>query len=1497
MDTSTRQRNFSRNYSRASSQNHSPHYAKARWIFLVFAVALLLTNSSSLFRSNAANPSSATITPTTTTPLIWDGTAPGGASDGETSCVEGVNCDTFTLTLSGSKSHWANRQAHIKVGWDDPTGVGDYDVYVHKGPLSGPVIGKAAGSDNPEALNLNPNDAAVDVGTGNFTVHVVYFSAVSGMQYKGTVTVIDAPPPPPLPPPLATPPPSAPGVPRYYSYAPGAGVGENSGEPSIGYNLSSHKAMYIAGLQTLRVTFPEEIVPLGSVPGACDAKWDDVSYVVTKTKSLDPILFTDQHTGRTFVSQLDSVVPPASPVLIGLNSFMAYTDDDGANWTPAQVNPPDGSYDHQSVGAGPYPASVPLGNPANKGDAVYYCSQAGVTAFCSRSDDGGLNFGRSTAIYNSSTDGCGGIHGHVKVAPDGTVYVPNRGCGATPKVQSITVSADAGITWTVRHVAGQGFSAKAPPGILDPSLAIASDGTLYFSWISGETDGGHAHVAVSHDKGVTWTNDTDLGLSYDLHNAVFIEAVAGDPNRAAVGFIGTNAAGNHEGGTFKGTWYAFIAHTYDGGKTWTTVNATPRAPVQREAGIWNEGGNSPLRNLLDFNEITMDEKGRVLYAFADGCTGDCESGGPNTFSAKATIARQSGGKGLLAQFDPVEPVVPQRACLSGRRDDLASYLRWNIPDSGGSEIVSYNIFRGTSPGNEVLIGHTAGTKSSYTDRGVNPAVAKYTYKITAVNASGEGQPSNTIELVMSPRVELTGACGLPGVQLIVDPTGDETDTVTQHDITSVSIAEPDSLAGKLVFTIKVANLSTVPPNWRWSVRFNVPGYGPPDSSALGPQEDWFVSMISSDGVAPAFTYGTTGVPQNAARFFTTIGNLDPVSNFQPDGTITLVLPKDAIQSHAHCAASCGPLNPGQAINLTLASVRFSPPSEVPGAGGTNETIPDTTGGASYALRPANLCLPNTPPLARLKASVDSGLAPLMVNFDGTDSVDPDSIDTVASYTFNFGDGGDDVTQSSPFITHTFISPGLYPVKLVVTDSRGKVSSNTDQHLITADSSATSSPSPTPSPSPNATTTVQFSASSFPITEGCTAAQITVTRTGPVSGVSTVDYNVNNGTATQRGDFTWGAGTVVFAVNETSKTIPVLISDDSYAEGTESATIVLSNPVGATLGSPASATVDINDNETADGATNPIDDTDTFVDQHYHDFLNRQADSSGHAFWRNEIVSCGTDAHCIEVKRSNVSQAFFLSIEFQNTGYFAFRFYRMSFLNSAQRPRGLPRYVEFLRDEQALQRGVQVGQPNSDFVLEQNKQGFALDWVDRPAFIAEYPTTMTRDQYIDQLFARAGTTPTAQERNQALFAYDSGFSLKEKRAFGIRAVVDSGAVYNAQYNPGFVLLQYFGYLRRNPDNAPDHDFSGYDFWLTKMNQFSQPGEDMRSEEAARNRAFRAEMVKAFLVSGEYRGRFGGDATRGQQFGSIAMLARPGWSDATAALWSSLSSTIIQGLTIG
>ncbi|HYY93825.1 MAG TPA: PKD domain-containing protein, partial [Pyrinomonadaceae bacterium] len=890
-----------------------------------------------------------------------------------------------------------------------------------------------------------------------------------------TPTPTATPTPTPSPTPTATPTPiPTPSGPRYYNYAPEPAVGENAGEPSIGYNPASKRAMYIAGLQTLRVTFPENFNPPGSTPEAAPATWEDVSSIITRTRSLDPILFTDRNTGRTFASQLNSLSQTsATGVLVGLNSLMAYSDDDGATWTPAQVNPPDGSYDHQTVGAGPYPASLSaLSNPLNKGDAVYYCAQAGVAAFCSRSDDGGLNFGRAmpvdTIVTSSAGTGCEAIHGHVKVAPDGTVYLPHFDCDGK---QGVSVSTDGGVTWTVRQVTG-----SAPPssGILDPSVGIASDGTVYFAYVGKAPDSttdNHIYVSVTKDRGVTWSDSVDIGAGLGIKNAVFPAAVAGDPERAAVAFIGTTTGGDHEAADFKGTWYGFVAHTYDGGQTWKIVNASG-GPVQREACIWNEGGNNACRNLLDFNDATVDDKGKVLFAYADGCIDGCETGGPNTYSSKATIARQSGGRGVFKQFDTPEPVAPVRPWLSGQRDDQAAYLSWIAPDNGGSAITAYKIFRGTSAGSEVLIGQTTGDDLNYVDRGVDASVASYTYKITAVNGVGESQPSNTVSLTVGKRVEFTGSCSLPGVTAINDPVGDETDTLPQHDITAVKMAElkdddATGAASKIQFTIKVADLSTIPPGWRWAVRFGVLKGGvqqtPPTDATGGDSEDYFVSMVTSDGAAPAFTWGVTSVPQGAARVFTTKGNLDPSSNANADGTITLVLPKSLINNPG----------PGDAITGMLGSVRATVPSALPGTGGTNETIPDSTGGGAYTLRADNLCLSNTAPVAVLNGDTDHGDEPLTVNFDASGSHDSDSIDTISSYTFNFGDGGDDVTQASPIISHTFNATGEFAVRLVVTDSRGKVSGNTAQFIVEVEGEETTptpTPTPTTTPTPTATPT-------------------------------------------------------------------------------------------------------------------------------------------------------------------------------------------------------------------------------------------------------------------------------------------------------------------------------------------------------------------------------------------------------------------------------------------
>jgi hypothetical protein len=379
--------------------------------------------------------------------------------------------------------------------------------------------------------------------------------------------------------------------------------------------------------------------------------------------------------------------------------------------------------------------------------------------------------------------------------------------------------------------------------------------------------------------------------------------------------------------------------------------------------------------------------------------------------------------------------------------------------------------------------------------------------------------------------------------------------------------------------------------------------------------------------------------------------------------------------------------------------------------------------------------------------------------------------------------------------------------------------------------------------------VQFSASSYSVQEDMTFRTVTVNRTGDISGPATVDYTTANVSASDRFDYTAALGTLRFAANESSKSIDILISEDIKLEGTETLSITLSNPTGqALLGSLQNTTVVINDDSIESGP-NAIDFSDIFVGQQYHDFLARQADQAGQDFWFSQINSCGSNFACIDDRRQNVSAAFFLAIEFQESGYLVIRAHKAAFGTAKSNPR----YLTFLRDQRRIGEGVIIGQPGADALLAANREAYLEEFVSRPQFVAAFPQNLPAQTYVNTLFANAGVTPTAGQRQAAINAYGTGNTFG--RAAALDSVADSDPVFDAHYNSAFVLMQYFGYLRRNPDDAPDNNFGGYDFWLDKMNQFSVPGENVRDDDVALNRVRRAEMVKSFIVSGEYRGRFG------------------------------------------
>jgi len=363
------------------------------------------------------------------------------------------------------------------------------------------------------------------------------------------------------------------------------------------------------------------------------------------------------------------------------------------------------------------------------------------------------------------------------------------------------------------------------------------------------------------------------------------------------------------------------------------------------------------------------------------------------------------------------------------------------------------------------------------------------------------------------------------------------------------------------------------------------------------------------------------------------------------------------------------------------------------------------------------------------------------------------------------------------------------------------------------------------PTEKIASSIKFASSVYNVSESAGFATITVNRFGDNSGTARVDYATSNGTAIDNRDYTLASGTLTFAPGETSKTFTVLITDDAYAESSETINLTLGNAVEATLGSPSTAVLTIIDNDGATQPTyNPIDFEQFFVRQHYSDFLNRAPDTGGLNYWTALIAKCASnDAKCINSSRVSVSAAFFIEQEFQDTGGYVYRFYKASYGQP-------PTYAQFMPDRSRV-----VGGAN----LEAGKQAFADAWVQRPEFLARYPQSMTGTQFIDALLqtVRQGSGVDLSSQRDALIA---DYNANQSRARIVRLIADAANFKAAEYNKAFVLMQYFGYLRRDPDQG------GYDFWL-----------DVLNNRVANN--YRA-MVCAFVTSAEYQDRFSSVRTR-------------------------------------
>jgi len=632
---------------------------------LRLAAALSLLPALFLVAAGAATPASGSIGPKDGARFAWSYAPVVGAAPYQVAhrCVAPA-CDSFTLNLKLPQKDpifYRTHSATLKIHyvWDAPAAYTDLDVWAIS-PTGGENGPGKPDTDIPYEDLLISNPAS-----GTWTIYSVAFASPTPVSARAVATLSFRPlPAGPARLALRSVDPAFRNHDFPVSYQTRDAMQEpNAGEPSIGVDWATGSIMYMARSQITRIdlkngrpTYTDVTPPQLSVP------------------NFDQILVVDSQLHRTF----------AEGWLVGGSNF-AYSDDDGRSWMPSTGSSLFVNNDHPTVGSGPYHHPAPA---ATYPHAVYLCAQnpnfsvnasssAGDSA-CALSTDGGRTFGVGHYIWQGR---CTPENGHVRVGPTGTVFLPNPQCTDTKgrARTGLAVSDDNGTTWSVRVVPD---SSSAPVQFADPSVAQGPDGTIYLGYLDAS---GHPKIAVSHTEGKSWSRSVDVGRFADpagtedgvangIQNSAFPEVITGSPGRAAFAFVGTGTPGASQDSSFKGVWYLFVSYTFDGGRTWKTVNATPDDPVQRGC-VWLNGlsGSPYCRNMLEFNDITIDSHGRVLVAYTDGCTGRCmredrtdttgcpangfpygapfESTPTCTYGRLSAIAAQTCGRTLLASDD------------------------------------------------------------------------------------------------------------------------------------------------------------------------------------------------------------------------------------------------------------------------------------------------------------------------------------------------------------------------------------------------------------------------------------------------------------------------------------------------------------------------------------------------------------------------------------------------------------------------------------------------------------------------------------------------------------------------------------------------------------------------------------------------------------------------------------------------------------------------------
>jgi uncharacterized repeat protein (TIGR01451 family) len=646
-------------------------------VVLVFGIGAALFLGSAQRGAVAANPPTGTIGPAGPS-VSWDGTAPGGASANESTCIEGVNCDTFTLTVTGTTTDWAGKVVDVKLTWTNP--VSDFDLYVHKGSNAGPIVARDGGGapDVDEETTFEPAAS----GTGIYTVHVVYFS-VAGDQYHGVASV--------------QPKPAA----RTVTYLDGgisfspnvtvkAPVATRDGEPSN--RTDTFGNFYVSAIR--------------GVPAGVDLWYDDLNS--------DPYLRNMVYRGQPDSQTCDS---PDAQQCVGADGG---GDVDLAVGLPdpvtgARDNPPTLAFSslvlaNVSVGKstdkgvtfqrnplGNVPGGAPIDdrqwNEFLGRNSVYllYRTVAPAVTQIQRSDDGGLTYG--PAVTAGAIGQVGYIDVHQKT---GTVYVSGstgQVCTGIPASPTATP-----LTYTCHQVAtGSVNNIFFPVKVADDGTA---DGTVYVAY----SDTHDIYLAHSFDRGTTWSQPVKVSHGPETATSLMPWLETGPtPGSVGVVWYGSPAAVNAD----NADWKMFYAQSYDATATNPTFRQVTASDHVIHGSNISTGGTlgTANRNLLDYFQVSFDPNGGAVIAYTDD---------HNDFDGHSFVTHQIGGPGLNTGKSAVPspgpapgatPPPADGAQVTDFAQDAASgrgLVRINAPDPMDALSIKYSCEAG-APNDPLLV--------------------------------------------------------------------------------------------------------------------------------------------------------------------------------------------------------------------------------------------------------------------------------------------------------------------------------------------------------------------------------------------------------------------------------------------------------------------------------------------------------------------------------------------------------------------------------------------------------------------------------------------------------------------------------------------------------------------------------------------------------------------------------------------------------------------------